>query len=65
MQAGIPYQSVLGFRTMRYDYERFDLRMNPQEREALEKLAEKHGVTMSGWVKAAIRRAAKRQKVWI
>jgi len=45
-------------------YERFDLRMDQQEREALEKLAEYEGVTMSKWVKNAIRRAAKRKKVW-
>jgi len=49
---------------MKYKYERFDVRMNEQERAALEKLAEIEGVTMSKWVKNAIRRAAKRKKVW-
>jgi len=55
---------MLVFRTMKYNYERFDLRMDQQEREALEKLAEYEGITMSKWVKNAIRRAAKRKKVW-
>ncbi len=49
---------------MNYNYERFDLRMDQQERQALEKLAEHDGVTMSKWVKNAVRRAAKRKKVW-
>jgi len=49
---------------MKYKYERFDMKMSLQERDALEKLAEKQGVTMSRWVKDAIKRAAKRQKVW-
>jgi len=49
---------------MKYKYERFDMKMSLQERDALEKLAEKQGVTMSRWVKDAIKRAANRQKVW-
>ena len=49
---------------MAYKYERFDLRMDQQEREALEKLAEYEGITMSKWVKKAIRRSAKRKRVW-
>jgi len=49
---------------MKYNYERFDLRMDQQERQALEKLAEREGVTMSKWVKNQIRRHAKRKKVW-
>lgn len=48
----------------KYNYDRFDLRMNQQERQALEKLAENDGVTMSKWVKNQIRKAAKRKKVW-
>ena len=32
---------MLEFTVMKYDYERFDLRMTPSERQALEKLAEK------------------------
>lgn len=50
---------------MKYEYQRFDLRMTVQERQALEKLAESDGVTMSGWVKKAITRNAKRRKVWV
>ena len=49
---------------MKYKYERFDLRMNEQERDSLEKLAKNEGVTMSKWVKNQIRKAAKRKKVW-
>jgi predicted HicB family RNase H-like nuclease len=45
-------------------YNRFDVRLTDQERDALEKLAEKQGVTMSKWFKNVIRRAAKRAKVW-
>ena len=48
----------------KYKYERFDIRMDQQERRALEKLAEKEGITMSKWVKNAIRRVAKRRKCW-
>ena len=58
-------KTMLIFRTMKYQYERFDLRMNSQEREALEKLAEMDSVTMSKWVKNRIRQYAKRKKVWI
>ena len=43
---------------------RFELRLKEQEREALEKLAEKHGVSMSYLVAGWIRRKAKREKVW-
>ena len=59
-----PYLSMLVFRTMKYNYERFDIRMSQQEREALEKLAEYEGITMSKWVKNRIRQSAKRKKVW-
>ncbi len=55
---------MLVFRTMKYNYERFDLRMDQQEREALEKLAEMDGITMSKWVKNRIQQYAKRKKVW-
>ncbi len=43
---------------------RFDVRLTDQERDALEQLAEKQKVTMSGWFKRVIKRAAKRAKVW-
>jgi len=49
---------------MKYAYERFDVRMDQQERQALEKLAENEGITMSKWVKNQIRKVAKRKKVW-
>ena len=45
-------------------YNRFDVRLTDQEREALEKLARKQKLTMSGWFKRVIKRAAKRAKVW-
>ena len=55
---------MVAFRTMKYEYDRFDMRMDLQERQALEKLAENDGITMSKWVKNQIRKAAKRKKVW-
>lgn len=48
----------------KYKYERFDMKMSLKERQALEKLAENAGLTMSGWVKRSIRMSAKRKKLW-
>ena len=45
----------------KYNYERFDLRMTLKERQVLEKLAKKRGVTMSKYVKDFIKRAGKRE----
>ena len=44
--------------------DRFFVRATPQEKRAAEKLAEKHGVTISDLICGLIRRNAKRQKVW-
>jgi predicted HicB family RNase H-like nuclease len=43
---------------------RFELRLKEKERQALEMLAEKHGVSMSNLVAGYIRRKAKTEKVW-
>ena len=54
--AKVPYMS-------KYNYERFDLRMTLKERQVLEKLAKKRGVTMSKYVKDFIKRAGKRERL--
>jgi len=43
---------------------RFELRLTEQEATALQKLADRTGVSRSNWVALAIMRAAKRKKVW-
>jgi len=43
---------------------RFELRLKKQEREALERLAAKRGITMSEVMAGYIERAAKAEKVW-
>ncbi len=55
---------MLNFRTMSNQDKRFDLRMNDQEREALEALAQRAGKTMSKWVKDQIQEQAKAAKLW-
>jgi len=44
-----------------YGYQRFDMKMRPDERQALELLAKNTGTTMSGWIKRAINRATEQQ----
>ena len=44
--------------------ERFELRLSEASRQALEKIAEHDGLTMSGWVNNQIHKHAKRKKVW-
>lgn len=61
MRPDLPYVIV---RTMDKERIRFELRLKADERQALENLAEKHGVSMSNLVASWIRRKAKREKVW-
>ena len=44
---------------------RFELVLTPSEARSLKKMAKNQGVSMANIVAGMIRRAAKRQKVWI